>query len=214
MDIFVYLRYMRITFIGDIHGKTHYYNLLTQNFEKTYGLGDFGFKDKYDWHKANIDPTKHKMLQGNHDYRGVDLEQYDFVLPDYGFDENLNMFWVRGADSIDKSKRTEGVDWFRDEEINYSILNYEVLPYYEQCKPKIMISHDCPQSIFLSLKRYKYSDKSVTREALQAMFEIHQPEIWLFGHHHFSWKQEINNTKFICLNELETLTLDTETLQV
>ncbi len=36
----------------------------------------------------------------------------------------------------------------------------------------------------------------------QAMFEIHQPENWVFGHWHTNFKQCINNTKFKCLPEL------------
>jgi predicted phosphodiesterase len=38
--------------------------------------------------------------------------------------------------------------------------------------------------------------------ALQAMFEIHQPEVWLFGHWHINKVQKIGATNFICLAEL------------
>lgn len=51
---------------------------------------------------------------------------------------------------------------------------------------------------------FPYTDKSITRNLLQSMFEEHQPKLWLFGHHHRSKRKEINGTEFICVKELQT----------
>ena len=46
-------------------------------------------------------------------------------------------------------------------------------------------------------------DSSRTRQALDAMFDIHKPDLWLFGHWHDSQDRNVMGTRFICLNELE-----------
>jgi Icc-related predicted phosphoesterase len=43
---------------------------------------------------------------------------------------------------------------------------------------------------------------------LHMMFQEHQPKLWVFGHHHQSKDVQINGTRFVCLNELETMTLE------
>jgi hypothetical protein len=35
------------------------------------------------------------------------------------------------------------------------------------------------------------------------IFEYNRPEIWIFGHHHLSFRKKINKTLFIGLDELE-----------
>jgi hypothetical protein len=43
------------------------------------------------------------------------------------------------------------------------------------------------------------------------MFEAHQPKLWIHGHWHVSRNAEYNGTRFICLEELGTIVIDTET---
>lgn len=109
---------------------------------------------------------------------------------------------VRGAFSIDRIYRTEGVDWWANEELTYKEFN-EVIDVYIKYKPKIVITHDCPHSVRKHL--FGIDKKSITSNGLEGLFTQHQPEIWVFGHHHISKKEMINGTKFICLAELETL---------
>lgn len=76
---------------------------------------------------------------------------------------------------------------------------------YGDIKPDIVITHDCPESVCLYLlpvgaRLYQ----NITGWALDELFNIHQPKIWRFGHHHKSWRMTINGTDFRCLNELET----------
>jgi predicted phosphodiesterase len=189
--------------IGDVHGKiNNYWKLLTGNLKglSTIQVGDFGFSTEHLWHQANIDPEHHRINFGNHD-------DYDYLnsphsLGDFSYFEERKIMTVRGAYSIDRSIRKEYVDWFPNEELNYHEM-YKAVAAYQSNKPKIMISHDCPHEVRKEL--FGITDKSITSNGLQAMFEHHQPEMWIFGHHHQSVSQVINGTLFICLNELETI---------
>lgn len=79
----------------------------------------------------------------------------------------------------------------------------EAFDKYCEVRPKIVVSHDCPQSVMMQL--FRYPEKSQTRTMLEMMFQEHQPELWIFGHHHKSKDEIINGgTRFICLSELET----------
>jgi hypothetical protein len=48
---------------------------------------------------------------------------------------------------------------------------------------------------------------SSTGNLLDAIFEVHQPENWYFGHHHSSEIKKIGNVVFQCLDELELITI-------
>ena len=113
-------------------------------------------------------------------------------------------FGVQGANSIDKHLRTEGKDWFCNEEMSYTQLGKAVDLYIES-KPRIMFSHTCPSSVKKQL--FNYDESSRTEQSLQVMFELHQPEIHFFGHFHRSVDKVINGTRFICLAELQTYEL-------
>lgn len=117
------------------------------------------------------------------------------------------MFYVRGAHSIDKQYRTEGVSWWRDEELTY-ISIYEMLGKYEDIKPKTVVTHDCPHFLYPNFGISTQAPSSKTSRVLEEMHEMHQPERWLFGHHHFSDTDIVGSTKFICLNELEIFDLE------
>lgn len=53
---------------------------------------------------------------------------------------------------------------------------------------------------------------NITSDGLQAMFEIHQPDIWIFGHHHKSIDTIVNGTRFICLKEADYITIDLDSM--
>jgi len=135
---------------------------------------------------------------GNHDYYPY-LDK-PHILGDYGVYEN--MFFVRGAWSIDHYFRTLGRDLFHNEQLSY-VECQQAIDLYEQIKPNIVISHDCP--IEARQKLFYIYDTDITSTCLQTMLEIHRPSLWVFGHHHKSKKVSIQGTEFICLNELETL---------
>lgn len=196
--------------IGDVHGKIDKFWKITQNEERTIQLGDFGFKKEHDWHLDNKDSEKNKIVFGNHDYYPYLNQPHstgNYSMIEY---EGQKIFCIRGAASIDKHMRLEGRDWWRNEEIRYGEF-VEVAEAYSKYKPDIVISHDCPTSVKHPLFNYKPrfgGDKpSMTNEGLESCFDMWQPELWLFGHHHISKDEVINSTRFICLAELETYKL-------
>ncbi len=107
--------------------------------------------------------------------------------------------------SIDRMERTEGVDWFTQQELSESQLE-EASRMFADRKPEIVVSHDCPESVrpeFAIL-----SSASRTNRGLQRLLETHSPSLWVFGHHHISLGKRIGRTLFICLGELAYLDLD------
>lgn len=182
--------------IGDVHGKVGKYHDLIRNEEESIQIGDFGFHKEHDWHLANINPEKHKVLFGNHDNTLYKYRAHS--LGDFGVYKDF--FFIRGADSIDKQYRRFGIDWWPDEELNWKQWN-ECIKLYEEVKPHIVISHDCP-SVAKKLM-FGYDAKTFTDRGLQEMFDIHMPDLWIFGHYHLSKHEIIGKTLFICLNELE-----------
>ena len=198
---------MTIAIIGDVHGKINaFFKLMQKHKPKhTVQIGDFGFKEDHEWFIKNM-PKKfegtHKVLLGNHD--DTHYKHYPHSLGDYGVYEGI--FFVRGARSIDRHLRIEGRDWWRDEELETSE-QLRCLDLYFETKPRIVISHDAPQVACRDM--FGIENESSTSKFLQALFEIHKPEAWYFGHHHISKTQEIEGTRFQCLAELELVTINT-----
>ena len=185
--------------VGDVHCKINAYHDIIKKYDcDSMQVGDFGFDIEHQWHLDNVDNSKHKVNFGNHD-------DYNFLnkphsLGDFSYIEKYNLLSVRGAFSVDQYKRTEGIDWFRNEELDYNEMNLAI-DLCELKKPKIIISHDCPHEVRKHL--FGIHEKSITSNGLQGMFEVHQPDIWIFGHHHKKKNEIINGTRFICLAELE-----------
>lgn len=194
--------------IGDIHGHWYNYELLTRNIEhNSIQVGDFGvgFNGPY-WHdRANEHHAsgQHRFIRGNHD--DPELCKRDMVgyIPD-GTVQNDVMF-VGGAWSIDYQWRTPGVDWWRDEECSVREFD-QIIDTYNVVRPRVLVTHDCPSLV--AYQMFIKSGQSLggrtlhltrTGEALQTMFEMHQPEAWYFGHWHATKRMEIGGTTFQCL---------------
>ena len=198
----------KIRLIGDVHAKWgHYLDLITDKEcpRRTIQLGDFGYGffngEEMERYVSSVE-GEHKFIRGNHDNPDLCWES-PFHLGDWGFDTDESMFWVGGADSIDKDFRTPGVSWWSEEQLDEDSLE-DAFNFYVKTKPKLMLTHDCPWSLYTDSLTYKnLAPPSRTALWLQKMFEEHQPERWYFGHHHKSLKFENNGCKFTCLNELE-----------
>lgn len=202
---------MGITLIGDVHGKYDRYHKIIRQIEKhpyTLQVGDFGFR--LDTLK-NVDSTKHLILPGNHDQYDL-CYNYPHFLGDYGYTSlnRIEFFYYRGAYSIDRQYRTIGIDWWEDEQVSIDQF-MKARELYRTIKPKIVITHDCPQNIAsMMLEPGQRVYENTTGWALQELLNIHEPNLWFFGHHHQSRTIQYGNTKFICLDELETYELTKE----
>lgn len=201
---------IKLRIIGDVHGKLDDYIQLAGESEYSIQLGDLGFN--YDKIQV-LDPIKHRVLGGNHDNYsvtdGVFHKQTSHFLGNYGV-HNIpdvgDLFFVRGGYSIDHARRTEGFNWWPDEQISYTD-GLKALDDYIKIKPEFVISHECPASIIDMVAGFKTWDgeeilPSMTANLLDGMFELHKPYLWIFGHHHKFFDMKIEGTRFICLPEL------------
>lgn len=203
--------------IGDIHGKWERYSQILEMKapERSVQLGDFGwgFPPIVSDRSVAINdamtklPGDHRYFRGNHDNPTACL-LHEFCLDDLHWEPDTGIMVIAGAASIDKEWRTPGVTWWEDEELSYQQLD-EAINLYEERKPRIVLSHDAPEDVVPYIfPRYRQEFRSRTRDALGSMFYIHQPELWVFGHWHVSQSYHAKGTKFVCLNELETMVVD------
>lgn len=212
-------------FIGDCHGsfKTYSYILFKMQHKGevkgvpcSFQCGDFGmgFRDRDpDYSKDGkgwLSPIdrNHKFIRGNHDDPSLCYGHPNFA-GDYGYFEKPDIFYVSGGFSVDYFIRqardaiTGDKTWWENEELLQEQLD-DAIEYYTLAKPKIMVTHECPtvakyDVVTNSLKKEVISR---TEKTLQMMFEIHKPEIWIFGHHHIRKNMWISGTKFVALGEL------------
>ncbi len=202
--------------IGDVHGKVDKYLRVIEGADYSIQLGDLSF---YYHLLSKLDPSKHRAFKGNHDNY---YEKLPIDIGDYGehYAGNLKFFFVRGAFSIDWKLRIEreikGVwpqTWWKEEELTVPDLEC-CLNLYSKCKPSLVITHDAPRSIANRigspnfLRSWGFDPNTFTTrtsEALEAMLRVHEPEYWIHGHFHKSYRTKLRNikTQFVGLGELQ-----------
>lgn len=220
-----------IRFIGDVHGKFNRYRSMIKNSpHPTIQVGDFGvgFRNRNGKYTEQPDDKLtelmssggHTYIRGNHDNpdwcKGDPLCILDGAT-------HGNMMFVGGAVSIDKPYRIEGQSWWPEEELTKAELD-AIVETYSQVKPQIMVTHECPERVAvqivqsLSMRSHpvKLEEKwaSRSRAAFERMMEIHQPRIWIHGHWHVRKDWVIDGTRFLCLPELGTADVQTDSFFV
>lgn len=208
--------------IADIHGDYGWYIKTVQkaNYKgiPTFQLGDFGIgflgrreeekDEKWLTDSLNLAPMN-RFGPGNHD-NPLYCRNSPLCVGYYNYFPNMDMFWAGGAYSIDKDWRTEGVNWWRGEEMSYSDM-LEATDLYQRNLPSIMTSHDAPWEVVGNMFPHCLldgGDGSMTNKFLSNLLSIHRPKIWLFGHHHKTMTWEDQGTKFICVGEREYIDID------
>lgn len=209
--------------IGDVHGIYDQYAHLCAGADYSLQVGDMGFD--YNYITRTVDSNKHKVIGGNHDnYSDKSIledgsvvfgkqskhflrESGTWEVPGFG-----EIYFVRGAWSIDKDYRTPGLNWWPDEELTQSQGN-KMLKDYENKKPNFVVTHSAPWTVlpYIPFKRFGTAGDipTSTSTLLDLAYNIHQPDIWIFGHFHKSWDEFYAHpytgkiTRFICLDELE-----------
>lgn len=211
----------KLLLIGDIHGKWEQYARILHDhkgkIDRSVQVGDFGwgFSDQEAFGQSRVEQLHESMEQGDHTYiRGNHdnpemCKHHKYCIDDVTYEGDTGIMFVGGANSIDKHYRLlHGWDWWEDEELDYKDLQLAI-DTYEQVKPRIMVTHEAPESIVPQLfPWYRKEHPSDTRVAFQHMLEIHKPELWVFGHWHTSANKVIDGTQFVCLKELETMEVD------
>jgi hypothetical protein len=209
-------------FIGDVHGKFSRYKRIIATCDRSIQVGDMGIGFRHSQgprvgelqqgppHAAMI-KGDHRFIRGNHD-NPVICAGHSQWIPDGNIESGV--MFIGGAISIDKEFRFEGYSWWPEEELSRAALD-DLVEVYCEAKPRIMVTHDAPQEVAAEVSRManwgvkldpRWSSR--TREALQAMWSAHAPEMWIFGHWHFSFDRFIRGTHFVCLAELECIDVD------
>jgi hypothetical protein len=205
---------MLIRFIGDVHGRFAQYKRIIANVENSIQVGDMGVGFRRNGgardgelysnppHYAMV-RANHRFIRGNHDNPAV-CRQHSQWIADGHIEDDVML--IGGALSVDRQWRTEGYDWWADEELSSSELGI-LVDLYAVARPRLMITHDCPESVAVRMCVLSGRDKldfpSRTRQAFQSMFELRQPGLWIFGHCHASFDSVLDGTRFICLAGLE-----------
>lgn len=194
-----------LLFIGDVHGKKkEYRNIIDYGtYDMSFCVGDFGFQLEHLWASEMLKDND-KIVFGNHDDTRALAENYS--IGNRQFFPEFDLFAIRGAMSVDKQHRILGRDYFDNEELNYIEATAALDDYSKHC-PSIVVSHDGPQSAVENMFPYIKGKPTSTRMLHDSLLEVHAPNIWIFGHHHKSMKYFNGQTLFICLAELETLSL-------
>jgi len=200
-------------FVGDVHGKFDAFeSLLYKHLDNkpVFQLGDMGigFTNWNDGLYSRIVPN-HRFIRGNHDDPEKCEKEYNY-LGDFGFLKEHNLFYISGAHSIDKHLRTEGRDWWPGEVFNYT-QQEECVKLYTEAKPKIVMSHECPNDCVQYVAKYGSSknNNDSMKMMLNHMLSIHEPEHWIFGHYHITLHFELPDcsTNFHAVDELDTFSL-------
>ncbi len=213
---------MKLLLIGDVHGRLQELDALCANSKHAGGasaghrvvqVGDLGLG--FRGIEESELPTHMQFLRGNHDNPSL-AHALPGYLGDFGYWPEADAFFLSGAWSIDRPWRTEGVDWWREEQLSLAQLQ-DAYDLYLEVKPRLVISHDCPPAVFEAMPdSSKLSKRTIltrTTQAMALMLEEHTPELWVFGHHHQAWQGKVSGTHFRCLDILESAVLDTDTLQ-
>lgn len=205
--------------IGDVHEKIHQYLQITQNTTHTIQIGDLAINPQKIQLINQLNPNNHKILPGNHDnYTQNQKRQYQHQTPHYLKDYGThhipqigNIYYIRGAHSIDQHQRTQNQNWWPNEQLTYQQATKALKHYTQQNpKPQIIITHDAPQTIIPHITTHYNGKKiqpSLTQQLLQQILQTHPPKTWIFGHHHKPLNKTINNTHYICLPELHHITI-------
>lgn len=202
-------------FIGDIHGKFKQYNKIVKACDASIQVGDFGMgfpgghKHPWSYKPAGRQALyrNQRFIRGNHDNPAACANAGGkWWIPDGTVEmiEGAKVMFCGGAHSIDQAKRLEGVSWWRGEELSIEAFN-KIIDKYEREKPDVMVTHEAPEYIIRGTMKWKEKVllPSRTRQAFQAMWEMHSPKLWVFGHWHQSVDTIIDGCRFVCLNELE-----------
>lgn len=203
--------------MGDIHGKFSPFQTFARRVlgrgVAVVQIGDFGHgffdpgtaADTQDFFRENMGTCG--FIRGNHDDPEI-CRMMPGWIPDGHHDPAWDIMFVGGAYSVDRHLRTEGLDWWADEECSITELN-GIVDRYAAVKPRIMVTHDAPsaaiEAVFPNVRLFRPLSRTV--QTFNSMFEVHCPDTWFFGHWHHSASAVVNGTRFQCLGELENCIL-------
>jgi predicted phosphodiesterase len=203
-----------IVIVGDIHGKWPMLHNICDKYKDriVLGLGDIGLG-----FVGHRDPTfreNFRFFRGNHDNPAV-CKAHPQSIGDYGMWGDV--YFLAGADSIDKKWRREGVSWWADEQLDRETMEL-ALEDYIKAKPDILICHEAPFRIHQIHKAAAVThDRNAegwgepkgnsTAFLLDSMIQSHMPKMVVHGHWHNPLIYKQWGCIFVSLGELEAFDL-------
>lgn len=185
----------------------------------TVQIGDYGIFDGQDVRTLRKVKKREgytdSFFCGNHDNPELCAKQSNW-LGRYGILPNRpSVMFFGGAESCDVKPngfwagRVEGKDWWKDEQLDHEEM-LKALQLYQDTKPDIVLSHDCPKRCYGLLSftpGFKYWEwaEGRTPDFLDRLMDIHKPRMWVHGHHHQARSYEVDGCRFRCLDELEVI---------
>ena len=164
-----------------------------------------------------------EYFKGNSDLLDINFSHIE-LLPSYTRREinGLKFLFIGGAVSIDRENRTEGLDYWKDEEIIpppeglFRLDSIQSNPIQADLIPDVIVSHDCPLEVgFSTHKLYDAPGNPVKTDAIrgrQILSDIwaeYPPKQWFYGHYHASQTDYVQKsgkiTKFTMLNAHEMM---------
>lgn len=114
----------------------------------------------------------------------------------------ISFLIVGGADSVDKYRRTEGLNWWREEVVSTEAVQDAIINSH-RCHINFVLTHTAPKSIVDEYKPLLCTlelDETKLDRTSENLLNILKEEIdfdyWCFGHFH----QDVQlNDKFFCL---------------
>jgi len=176
--------------------------------ESPHYLGDYGFIEKLNlfYISGALSIDKDPIFGGKY---LCNCDKSPEVI-DY-FNEKMSM--CRSCpelESCDKRSilwegRTQGLDWWEDEELSYNELENMVI-LFKETKPRIVVSHTCPLEIITYFTEDKRKRGGFDRSSnfFSEAWTAHKPEWWLFGHFHRTNHAYIQGTDFRCVGANQT----------
>lgn len=212
---------MRILLLGDTHGSVDHIRFavkkaIAQDCEQIIQLGDFGYfpgTPETDKFLEEISSPKIPIyfIDGNHDNHWmlnhkaenpVEICSGVFYLP-RGYRWNIGIWTLAalgGAYSIDRQRRTLGIDFWEEEVISYS----DVARTLRGGDIDILLCHDHPAKV--PLTTIKGNGIRINREAmrnsetLQAVVEACNVRSVFHGHHHKFYETTIDGVRYCGLD--------------
>tara|TARA_Y100000034_G_scaffold37672_2_gene46320 strand:- start:1182 stop:1952 length:771 start_codon:yes stop_codon:yes gene_type:complete len=209
--------YIHFRVIGDVHGQPNIAAYLKRARKAEYSLqlGDLSGRNYRFLNE--LDPHYHRVLAGNHEVYNTGSEWYFRNVPHFlgnfgvwSIPNFPDIFYVRGGLSLNKKWKEARGTWSIEEECTVPELT-EAIELYDYMRPDFMVTHEAPLRMVqyvsdpMVAHNFGFSSSIIrtkTNQALDAMMEIHQPKIWIFGHYHRYLSKHLGGTHFICLNDM------------
>jgi hypothetical protein len=188
-----------------------------------------------------LDTTRNKFLPGNHDYYpellpNAPTTRISSFMREFAFQDSetfaginsdgefaskesgksvLDFAYVRGAWSIDRNRRSQGIDWFPEEQLSAEVLDAKCTEISDDSNCyEFIVSHDGPN--WVCKEMFGYTNTFVENRTSAYFDELSRnivystdsyggnyisPHYWVFGHHHKTRVYKERGVTFICVGE-------------